>query len=122
MKLPELVELVEPAVVRINGTTEDGAVLGSGFVIDMKGTVITNHHVIAGLRDVKATFANGKEVKVLGYLKAVPQKDIAIIRIDIKGFDLTPVPLARELPRKGEQVVTFGCPIGLKFYNDRRDR
>jgi S1-C subfamily serine protease len=113
MKMVELVDLIDPAVVRINGMTSEGGVLGSGFVIDMKGTVITNHHVVAGTHDVKVTFENGKEAKVLGCLRADESKDIAIIRIDINGLELKPVSLARVLPRKGEQVVAFGCPIGL---------
>ena len=115
LKLPELVERIEPAVVRINATTEEGAVLGSGFVVDSRGTVVTNNHVIAGTRNVKATFSNGKVARVLGYLKVDPSKDLAILRIDITGLQLTPVPLATELPRKGEQVVAFGAPIGLSF-------
>jgi S1-C subfamily serine protease len=115
LKLPELIELVEPGVVRIVGTTNDGEVFGSGFVVDMKGTVVTNHHVVAGTRDVKVSFANGKKSTVLGYLRADATKDIAIIRIDTKDLDLKPVALAKVLPRKGEQVVAFGCPIGLEF-------
>ena len=114
-KLPELVERIEPAVVRINGSTQDGEVLGSGFVVDTGGLLVTNHHVIAGTRDVKATFANGRTTKVLGYLKVDPSRDLAILRIDTAGLNLSAIPLAKQLPRKGEQVVAFGTPIGLDF-------
>ena len=87
--------------------------LGSGFIIDKQGFIVTNNHVIAEADEIKVKLANGKEFKaeVVG---RDPKTDVALIRI--KGADnLTPLPLGdSENIKVGTWVVAIGSPFGLE--------
>ncbi|HET6423312.1 MAG TPA: trypsin-like peptidase domain-containing protein, partial [Planctomycetaceae bacterium] len=113
LDLPELIEAVEPSVVKIN--MDDGRGTGSGYVVDTNGTVVTNYHVIAGVKSATVKFANGFEAKVLGVRLTIPKKDIAIIKIDAPKEKLHPITLSKTLPKKGISVVAFGAPEGFSF-------
>ncbi|MAG93554.1 MAG: hypothetical protein CMJ48_07375, partial [Planctomycetaceae bacterium] len=113
--LADLIEQVEPSVVRINTKDSRGGGTGSGFVVDKDGTVVTNHHVIAGAASATVEFADGFKTPVLGYTNLVTTKDIAILKIKCDPSKLHPLPLAEKLPRKGESVVACGAPYGLSF-------
>ncbi len=115
LDLPQLIQRVEPSVVRINVLSNEGASTGSGFVVSDDGTVVTNYHVITDARKAEVEFADGTTAKVLGYRHLVPKADIAIIKIDVAKDKLRPVPISSELPLKGETVATFGAPHGLSF-------
>lgn len=115
LELPELIQRVEPAVVRINVVSSHGASTGSGFVVSTDGTVVTNYHVMTDALRAEIEFENGTTGKVLGYRHLAPESDIAILKIDVSSDRLTPVPLSTQLPLKGESVATFGAPLGLSF-------
>src|SRR5262249_53163657 len=83
---------------------------GSGFIVDPKGVVLTNYHVVDGADQVEVVLADGrrfpsKEVKV------DPKTDLAIVRIDAKG-DLPSLELgdsgAMEI---GDRVLAVGAPF-----------
>jgi S1-C subfamily serine protease len=112
--LPDLIERIEPAVVRLSIDTPDGAVIGSGYLVDDRGTVATNCHVIEGASRGTAATADGKEFRIEGVLNTVPRKDIAFIRL-AKPYPKLAIPIAKQLPRKGERVVAFGAPKGFGF-------
>lgn len=111
LSLTELVKLVEPAVVRIE--TSDGQ--GSGFVIDQRGTVVTNYHVIRGAKAAKVMFADKHEARVEGVLFAARDKDLAVLRVKFGAYTPKTVRVAESLPEKGESVAAFGTPLGLSF-------
>lgn len=113
--LPELIEKIDPGVVRLSCKKGGGEGTGSGFLIDDQGTVITNHHVIAGASNVQAEFENGDKAAVDGFYVIDQKRDIAILRIAKPAAIHTPIRLAAELPKKGTAVVAFGCPHGLAF-------
>lgn len=113
--LPELIEKIDPGVVRLSCKKGRGEGTGSGFLIDDQGTVITNHHVIAGASGVQAEFENGDKAAVDGFYIIDQKRDIAILRIAKPAAIHTPIRLAAELPKKGTAVVAFGCPHGLAF-------
>lgn len=106
--LPELVKKLEPSLVLIE--TETG--LGSGFVADGSGLVITNYHVIEDARSARVTFENGLSAEVAGYVAVELGRDLALLKIKTKAR-LTPIPLCPKLPSKGEKVATFGAPRGF---------
>jgi len=114
-KLADIVEKVEPGVVRLDVTSDLGKGIGSGFLIDKDGTVVTNYHVIAGAKTVTAQFSNGKEVPVVGHIVTRADLDIALLRLEHTPASATVLPIAEILPRKGESVYTFGSPKGLSF-------
>jgi serine protease Do len=86
--------------------------LGSGFIIDADGTIITNNHVVDGAEKVVVTLADGKsfDAKVLG---TDQKSDIAIVKIDAKQR-LTAAPLGdSDQLEVGEWVMAIGNPFGL---------
>jgi len=88
--------------------------LGSGFVWDKEGHIVTNNHVVDGAETIKVTFADGTslEGKVLGTDK---NSDLAVIQIDKTKIDLKPVELADSNKLKvGNLVVAIGNPFGLE--------
>lgn len=113
--LAELIEVVEPSVVRVDVQTGFSKGNGSGFVVDRDGLVITNHHVIEGARSATVVFPDGSTARVTGLLKLDASRDIALLKIDYPADKLRPIKLAAQLPRKGDQVVGFGAPLGLSF-------
>ena len=86
--------------------------LGSGFIIDEKGIVITNNHVIQGAEDILVRVEGDKEYKaeVLG---ADPLSDIAVLKINSKD-KFIPVKFGdSDLARIGDWVIAIGNPFGL---------
>ena len=87
--------------------------LGSGFVIDREGYIVTNNHVVDNADKIKVKIADGKEfdAKVVGRDR---KTDLALIKID--GPDgLTPLPMGdSDAIRVGTWVVAIGSPFGLE--------
>jgi S1-C subfamily serine protease len=114
--LADLIEAVEPSVVRINVYSSEGNGNGSGYVVDLEGTVITNRHVIEGASRVTGLFAGDEtEYPITSFYSVDAKKDIAILKIDCPTDKLVPLPTATDAPRKGEDLVAFGAPLGLDF-------
>ena len=88
------------------------AALGSGFLIDKKGIVVTNNHVIAGAEDIIVRANGDKEykAKVIG---ADPLSDIAVLQLESKE-NFTPVKFGdSDKARIGDWVIAIGNPFGL---------
>ncbi len=86
--------------------------LGSGFVIDDQGYILTNRHVIEGADEINVSFPDGKryEAKVVGQ---DARTDVALIKIEPKG-SLTPIRLGNsDQGEVGEWVMAVGNPFGL---------
>ncbi|HEY8042135.1 MAG TPA: trypsin-like peptidase domain-containing protein [Polyangiaceae bacterium] len=85
--------------------------LGTGFVIDRNGVILTNNHVVGGARTIQVKLSDGRELpaKVVG---TDPATDIAVVRIDAR--DLRPLPLGdSDAIEIGDWVVAIGNPFGL---------
>ena len=96
------------------GTPQErqSSALGSGFIINEDGTVITNNHVIQGADDIIVRVNGDKEfkAKVIG---ADPLSDIAVLKLDTKEKFL-PVKFAdSDKARIGDWVIAIGNPFGL---------
>lgn len=115
LSVADLNEQVEPSVVRIDVISREGGANGSGYVVDASGLIATNYHVIEGGSRATVVFADGTSTPVVSLAALVPRKDIAILKIDLPSRQLKPLPLAKALPRKGEDTVAFGAPLGLSF-------
>lgn len=125
LDVPGIVERVNPVVVNIRSTAETGENLGSGFIIDQRGLIITNLHLISNseprrtnnapkLADrVWVTMNDGRQfsASVKGYDHAT---DIALLEIVPSG---KPLPVAElgdsDSVRVGEWVLAVGNPLGL---------
>ncbi|MEX1257064.1 MAG: trypsin-like peptidase domain-containing protein [Gemmatimonadota bacterium] len=99
------------------GTTTTQLVpsLGSGFVIDSDGVILTNDHVVRGAERILVSFPDGRDVEaeLVGSDQA---SDVAVLRVRLDG--LTPVPLgSSEDLRIGEWLIAFGNPFGHLLSN-----
>ena len=96
------------------GTPQErqSSALGSGFIIDEKGIVVTNNHVIDGAEDIVVQVNGEKKfnAKVIG---ADPLSDIAVLQLDTKD-KFIPVKFGdSDKARIGDWVIAIGNPFGL---------
>jgi serine protease Do len=87
--------------------------LGSGFVIDPTGLIVTNHHVIEGADEIIINFADGTKLKVEKVLGRDPKTDLALVKVTPKK-PLTAVRFGESgRLRVGDWVIAIGNPFGL---------
>ena len=87
--------------------------LGSGFVIDKTGHIVTNYHVVRDAGEVTVSFSNRDTVKaeVVG---TDPSTDLAVLRVETSASALTPLPIGNsDVVLVGDPVVAIGNPFGL---------
>ena len=85
--------------------------LGSGFIIDDQGHILTNHHITAGSREIEVALTDGRafEGKLVG---SDPANDLAVVKIDARDLPLANMGDSSEL-RVGQTVIAIGNPFGL---------
>ena len=86
--------------------------LGSGIVLDERGLVVTNAHVIRRAGNLKLSLADGTQLDA-ELLAADFDKDLALLRIVDPKRKLRPVRMCRTSPMLGETVLALGNPFGL---------
>src|SRR6266498_1229195 len=87
--------------------------LGSGFVVDKAGHIVTNFHVVDGAKQVRVSFSNGASLKTT-VVGTDPSSDLAVLKIDASSRALTPLPLGdSDQIKVGDPVVAIGNPFGL---------
>ena len=118
---PGVVQVTSTQIVRTNvdpffgfglPQTEEQKALGSGFVIDKAGHVVTNYHVVAGAKTVEVSFSNSDNMKarVVG---SDPSTDIAVLQVNARSRALTPLAFGNsDRVRVGDSVVAIGNPLG----------
>jgi len=88
--------------------------LGSGFVIDKAGYIVTNFHVIEDADTVEVSFSNNDSMKARIVGKD-PSTDIALLKVEASSRALRPLPLGDSAPiRVGDDVLAIGNPFGLE--------
>ena len=86
--------------------------LGSGFVIDKAGHIVTNYHVVEGARSVEVSFSNNESMKAK-IVGTDPSTDVAVLQVDAHSRALTPLSLGNsDLVHVGDSVVAIGNPFG----------
>jgi 2-alkenal reductase len=111
--LIDLYQRVNPSVVAILVEDQTGGALGTGFVIDTEGHVVTNFHVVEGAQQIEVDFPSGFKTRgqVLG---TDADSDLAVIKMDTLPEQLIPVPLGdSDQVQVGQRVVAIGNPFGL---------
>ena len=87
--------------------------LGSGFVIDKTGHIVTNYHVVQGAKKINVSFSNGASTKA-AVVGVDPSSDLAVLKVDASSRALTPLQLGNsDDMRVGDPVVAIGNPFGL---------
>ena len=87
---------------------------GSGSIIDTRGHILTNHHVVANAQKLEVTLADGSKwpAKLVG---ADPDSDLAVIKIDAPKEKLKVIPMGDSKNLKiGQKVLAIGNPFGLQ--------
>ena len=117
LSLIEIFEKSEPGVVRVNvqrnETSEGIGGIGSGFVFDKKGHIITNAHVVKDAIKVVVTFLDGRSynAEIIGTDEFT---DLAIIKVNADLVLLHPLSMGDSSNLKvGEQIAAIGNPFGL---------
>jgi S1-C subfamily serine protease len=116
---PGVVQVTSTQVVRTNDPFDFGLpqiqrqkALGSGFVMDKAGHVVTNYHVVAGAKSVEVSFSNNDNMKAR-IVGSDPSTDLAVLQIDARSRALTPLAFGNsDRVRVGDSVVAIGNPLG----------
>lgn len=109
--LVDIYERANPGVVAILVLTVNGNGLGSGFVIDKEGHILTNYHVIEGVSEVEVDFPSGFKTRgeIIG---TDTDSDLAVVKVDAPPEELHPLPLGDSSKIKvGQTVVAIGSPF-----------
>src|SRR5215207_2081434 len=97
------------------GEQQQGTATGSGFVADKDGTIITNAHVVDGASKVTVSFEEGGDAIDADVKGVDDDADIAVLKINPEGRDLTVLPLGNSSKLNvGDPVVAIGNPFGLQ--------
>lgn len=105
---------VGPAVVCITFRDHLGQCIGSGFVIDLDGHIVTNNHVAKAAADLLVTLADERTLpaKIVGL---DPGSDLAVLKIEAEPAELTPVVLGESATLQvGQRAIAIGNPFGLE--------
>jgi putative serine protease PepD len=116
---PGVVQVTSTQVVRTDDPfnfglpqTQTQKALGSGFVMDKAGHIVTNYHVVAGARSVEVSFSNSDNMKA-SVIGSDPSTDLAVLQIDARSRALTPLPFGNsDNVHVGDSVVAIGNPLG----------
>jgi len=117
----EIYARAAPGVVQVTSSRitqgffgpQEGEALGSGFVIDKDGHIVTNYHVIEGADEILVNFSRDDGV-VAELVGVDPSTDLALLKIQAHRRALTPIPLGdSSTVRVGDQVIAIGNPFGL---------
>lgn len=105
---------VSPAVVHMR--THRGS--ASGFFVS-RNLLVTNYHVVKEERSAEA-WTQGQRYPVIGYVACEPRYDLVLLWVD-RDADSPTLPIAKELPKKLDEVFAFGSPQGLEGTVTRGD-
>jgi S1-C subfamily serine protease len=122
--IQEIYENAGPGVVQVTSTSvvtrdpvfgdQRARSLGSGFVMDTAGHIITNYHVVEDAERVEVNFSGDDRVRAR-IVGTDPSTDIAVLEIDAQARALTPLLLgSSDAVRVGDSVVAIGNPFGLE--------
>ena len=110
----DLYARVSPAVVCITAPQRFGDCIGSGFVIDLEGHVITNDHVAQAAEELLVTLADEHSVpaEIVG---SDPGSDLAVLKIDLPPEELVVAELGESATLQvGQRAIAIGNPFGLE--------
>lgn len=103
---------VEPAVVQLNVTTSQGQAIGSGVIIDAKGDIVTNSHVVSDAQSIQVVVSSGTSMnaQLVGNDTA---DDLAVVHIQpFAHMAVAPIGNSSKLV-VGQEVLAIGNPLGI---------
>jgi tetratricopeptide (TPR) repeat protein len=114
--LVELVKKTKSAVVLIQTFDDNNQPIGqgSGFFVNNKGHIVTNHHVIEGAYRATVKTSSGMEYPVEGVIAKNADADIVKLVVNIPAANITFLNLSEIVPSEGQDIVVIGNPLGLE--------
>ncbi len=104
---------VRPAVVQVNVTAVNGSGLGSGVIIDKRGYIVTNNHVVANAQNIEVVLYDGTKLPAQ-LVGTDPADDLAILKINPPTSNLTVATLGDSSKLQvGQDVLAIGNPLGI---------
>jgi S1-C subfamily serine protease len=103
---------IEPSVVELKVTTSQGQQIGSGVIIDARGDIVTNNHVIAGGQTIEVVLSDGRteQAQLIGTKAA---DDLAVVRIQpFTNMTVAQIGDSSSL-MVGQNVLAVGNPLGI---------
>jgi S1-C subfamily serine protease len=103
---------IEPAVVELKVTTAQGEQIGSGVIIDAKGDIVTNNHVVSGEQSIQVVLSNGstEQGQLIGTVAA---DDLAVVRIQPYAHMVVAQIGNSSSLVVGQEVLAVGNPLGI---------
>jgi S1-C subfamily serine protease len=104
---------MRPSVVQINVSGQRGKGIGSGVIIDSRGYIVTNNHVIEGSQTIQVVLIDGTTLpaQVVG---AAPSDDLAVVKVNPPRTKLTVATVGDSSKlRVGQEVLAIGNPLGI---------
>jgi tetratricopeptide (TPR) repeat protein len=114
--LVDLVKKVKPSVVLIETFDKDNKPLGqgSGFFVNNKGHIVTNHHVIKDAYRATVKTSSGNEYPVEGIVAKDTEVDIVKLVVNIPDANIIFLNISTKSPSEGEDIIIIGSPLGLE--------
>lgn len=107
--LSQVIDETQTRVVKIE--TKNGSI-GSGFLYNDKGDIVTNAHVVAGVKEVTVITADSRQMEgtVIGISEST---DIALVRVE-ELTEMEPMVISLDTPEIGDDVLAIGSPFGFE--------
>ena len=86
--------------------------VGSGFLIQPNGVVVTNYHVIENAQAVTVKLPDGRKFRVQGVLGSDAELDVAVLKLETKGLPTIPLGDSDHV-KVGQRVIAIGNPLGV---------
>lgn len=119
----QIAEQVGPTVVGVSNrgrvqdffgrTSVEERGSGSGVIIDSRGYIVTNHHVIDGASEIIVSLADGRKVQA-ELVGSDSRTDLAVLKIEAKDLPVAVLGDSSQI-KTGELVVAIGNPLGIEF-------
>src|SRR6266480_2236848 len=104
---------VRPAVVEVKVTTPNGGALGSGVIIDRRGYIVTNNHVVNAARSISVVLYDGTQIPAQ-LAGTDPADDLAVLKITPPASNLRVATLGDSSKLQvGQDVMAIGNPLGI---------
>ena len=114
VSIADLYTRLRPSVVQLEVSSSSGAGTGSGVILDAEGHIVTNYHVVQDMSEIDVKLSDGTIVTA-SVVGTDPGDDLAVIKIDPSGLNLTPATLADTSQlRIGDSVIAIGNPLDLE--------
>jgi S1-C subfamily serine protease len=113
-------DVIAPSLVRINALVKQGdkepfEAIGTGVIIDAKGTVLTSLHIVKNAQKMQVVFRDGSFTEA-SKITEIPDNDLALLRPAVVPDDIVPAVLAPSSTLDvGDEVIAVGNPFGINY-------